>query len=118
LPGTSPNATPLHVAAGKSERISASRSSRCPFGAYLGHTPVTSLAQAPSPIAIPQTAGEGEGSGVDQAELEPGPPDVPGRRHASSQVLVFREHLVLLGAPESSPGEGLFSVKFSVLGTK
>ncbi|MFF4606517.1 hypothetical protein ACFY12_27770 [Streptomyces sp. NPDC001339] len=35
-PGKSPNANPLHVAAGKSERISASRSSRCPFGAYLG----------------------------------------------------------------------------------
>ncbi|UZI33420.1 hypothetical protein [Streptomyces sp. VB1] len=35
--GTPPSATPLHVAARRSERIRASRSSRCPFGAYLGH---------------------------------------------------------------------------------
>ncbi|GAA1265031.1 hypothetical protein GCM10009646_61070 [Streptomyces aureus] len=35
----SPNATLPPAVAGESERIRASRSSRCPFGAYLGHTP-------------------------------------------------------------------------------
>jgi biotin operon repressor len=41
-PGTSPNATPLHVAARKSERIRASRSSRCPFA---GQTPYTATSR-------------------------------------------------------------------------
>ncbi|MEU5231712.1 tyrosine-type recombinase/integrase [Streptomyces anulatus] len=49
-PDTSPNATPLHAAARRSERIRASRSSRCPFDAYLGHTHTRSI---PALSAVP-----------------------------------------------------------------
>lgn len=38
-PNTSPSEIPPPAAAGESEHIRASRSSRCPFGAYLSHTP-------------------------------------------------------------------------------
>lgn len=39
--GTSPNATPLHVAAGETRRVRTSRSFRHLSGTHLGHTPIT-----------------------------------------------------------------------------
>lgn len=86
-PGTSPNATPLHVAARRSERIRTSRSSRCPFGAYLGHTPTTggtpccradstpsrSATSSPASVTAPSST-SGPPAPAPAAEWLPSPP--------------------------------------------